>query len=124
MNTFKEAARIRLRFKSSKGLIMVEDLYSLKITELDAMAISIHQALEAMPTTSFLSAATKADPIEQLKLDILLEVMQDMEEAKAKAETAAAKRTKNKHIRELIARKRDAALAELDIEALEALLEE
>lgn len=124
MNTFKKAVQLKLRFKAPKGVITTEDLYDLNIITLDQMAVTLHQMLEAQPTTSFLSKAPKADPIEQLRLDILLDVIQDKEEAKAKAEATASKRAQNKRVRELIARKREAALEELDVEALEALLEE
>lgn len=124
MNIFKRAAQLKLHFHTPKGTVFTQDLYDLSVKALDQMAVHLHQALEAKPTSSFLSEAPKADPIEQLRLEILLDIIQDKEEAKAKAEAIASKRVKNKRVRELIARKRDAALEKLEVEALEALLEE
>lgn len=125
-NIFKKAARLKLRFPSIKGHLTVEQLYDLPLTsksgfDLDSVAKTINAGLRLASEDSFVSTKPNLEKdLEQLCLDIVKEVIADKiaeNEAKAKA---VANRHEREKLLEVLQGKKDAALANLSEEELEA----
>lgn len=122
MDLFKKASRKKLRISTPKGNLSVEQLWDLNLTELDALAVSLQDAVEKSSNRSFLSEKSSEDVEAKLRFDIVLDVLQtklaDQETAAKRAET----RAQNQRIAEIIARKEDESLESLSIEELKAKL--
>ena len=126
---FEKATRLKLRFTTSVGPVMAEDLWDLPLTStrgrpnLDDVARDLHKQLKSGVDVSFVTKAQKSDEIVQLKFDIvkhIIDVRLVENEAVAKAKEIAEKK---QQILGLIANKENAALAEKPIEELRKLVE-
>lgn len=126
MSNFKKAARLKLRFPSVKGHLTVEQLYDLPLTskagfDLDSVAKTINASLRVASEDSFVNPKPNINQtLDQLCLDIVKEVIAD----KIAENEASAKAVANRHEREklleVLQGKKDAALANLSEEELEA----
>ncbi len=81
-NLFERASRIGLRVASSKGMLMVEDLWSIPLTSktgalnLDEIAGELNKQLEKQPKKSFVNPdASTVDLALQLAFDIVLHII-------------------------------------------------
>lgn len=127
-NIFEQATRQKLRFDTPIGKLSVEDLWDLPLTargsnkaSLDALAIELNEQLEKGKNKSFVSGAKK-DPVIQLRFDVVKSMI-DTRVAENKAKTdQKARETEIAKISETLAKKKDAALEDLSVEALEARL--
>lgn len=118
---YKKASRLKLRFQTERGLLSVEQLWTLPMPELDALAVALEEQATAAGKKSFLTKKSDADAEAKLKFDIVLDILTTkVEEATA---NAAAKDTKahNAKIDGLIAKKKDESLESMSIEDLEKL---
>jgi hypothetical protein len=127
VNIFAQATRQKLRFDTPIGKLSVEDLWDLPLTargnkaSLDSLAIELDEQLEKGKNKSFVSGAKK-DPVVQLRFDIVKNII-DTKVAENKAKTEQKQReTEIAKITDTLAKKKDAALADLSVEALEARL--
>lgn len=126
MSNFKKAAKLRLRFPSSKGMLSVEDLYQLPLTsktgfDLDTVAKEVNAQLTFVSEESFVATTVNPQKAElTLKLDILKEVIADKIAENADKAAATAKRHEREKLLEVLQGKKDAALQDLPIEELEA----
>jgi len=125
-NIFEQATRKKLRFTTSRGPLTVEDLWELPLTSkterpnLDAIAIELHEAIEAQGTKSFVKAAKK-DEILQLKFDVVKHII-DVKEAENAAKVEEnTKQAKREHLDRLIGQAEDRELASKTPEELRAL---
>jgi hypothetical protein len=121
-NIYKQAAMLALRIETNKGSLSVEQLWTLKLTELDQLAVSLEESMEKSSTKSFLKATTKANQLAKLKFDIVLDVLTTKKEAQEAASTAAEKKAHNDKILALIAQKEEGKLQEMSVEQLTAML--
>lgn len=126
-NIFEQATRQKLRFDTPIGKLSVEDLWDLPLTargtkpSLDSLAIDLDEQLEKGKNKSFVSGAKK-DPVVQLRFDIVKSII-DTRVAENKAKTEQKQReTEIAKISDTLAKKKDAALEDLSVEALEARL--
>lgn len=122
-NLFKLAARRKTRFNSAKGLITAEQLYDLKLTDLDVVARHISAELKSITEDSFIQ--TTPDPRRgqlQDALDLVIEVIADKQadaaDSKKRIERAALRDT----LKSALARKQDEALSETSIADLQKQL--
>ena len=53
-NIFKQASQLALRIETNKGSLSVEQLWTLKLSELDQLAVSLEEVLEKSAGKSFL----------------------------------------------------------------------
>ena len=121
---YKKASRLKLRFATKKGSLSVEQLWDLGREDLKAVIKEQHEILsEGGDGLSFLGE-DKADPIEELKFDILKDIWKTLEKEDAEKREMAEKRVRNKRIQEIIARKQEAELEEMSVEDLLKMLEE
>ncbi len=127
---FEKASRLKLHFDSSKGLLSVEDLWDLPLTSntgkasLDGLAKAVNRQLKDTQEESFVTPASKADEILQLKLEILKHIIQVRlveNETAAQAQSRAAQR---QEILGLIKQKEGEALAGTSLEDLKKMAEE
>lgn len=123
VNVFELAAKKKFRFPY-KGQITAEDLYDLSVQELDKIFKSLNAQVKASKEESLLDVKSAEDVILDAKIAIIKHIVTEkQEEFKARAE-AAEKKARNQRIKEIIASKKDAALQDMSIEQLEAMLSE
>jgi len=130
---YKIASRTGLRFSSPQGLLSVEDLWSLPLqsnrpnqANLDDISKAANKKLKNNDDDNFslIDKAKKADSIDQLRFDIIKDVIETRiteRDQKSKEKAEAERRQK---IMGIIAEKKDRNLLEMPIEELEKLLAE
>jgi hypothetical protein len=131
MDLFKKAAKVKLRFATSRGDITTEDLFDLPLVgalSLDTLAMASNRKLREMgDDESFVRKATVGSAVnetESLRLEILKVVIKERQDEADVKSAELAKRQRNDKIKDIIARKKDDALDNMDIADLEKLLEE
>lgn len=129
-NIFERATRIQLRFKSIKGELSAEQLWTLPLTskdgfDLDSAAKATNKALKDVSEESFVS--TKKKNPEQTKLELALAVIKRVIEFKLEEEEKATQLAKNKEERqrllEVLAEKKDGKLSKLSEAEIQRRLE-
>jgi hypothetical protein len=118
---FEKAVRQKLRFQSQKGPLSVEDLWDLGLEALDKLYSFLRTEQKASEDDSLLKKATKVGRELELKISIVKHVvMTKQAEADARVQRAA-KREKARRVREILAQKKDEALAGMSLEDLEKM---
>lgn len=127
---FQKASRLKLRFKSSKGLLSVEDLWDLPLTSntgannLDTIICDLHRQLKDDDNISFVINSRKSDATVQLKFDIVKHII-DVRLAEDKVRLEAKdKAMKKQKILELIADKQEENLKGKSLDELMAMVNE
>lgn len=121
-NIFEIAVREKYTY-NFRGLIKTEDLYDLKLTDLDAIYKGLKSDLAQLGEDSLIdSVDTEAKETINNKIEIVkavvdykCEVKKNLEEAKAKAET-------KRRLKDLIAQKKNEELEGKSLDELEAML--
>lgn len=115
---YKQASRTKnFRYDTENGQLAIEDLWSLKLEPLDAIAKKINKELKDSAEESFIKRRSSANTLLQLKLDIIRDVI----ETKIAEEEAAEDR---KNILKDTRQKREAAaeaLRQKDMAAFNAM---
>jgi len=120
---FEKASRLKVRF-NYKGLCTVEDLWDLPLTSLDYMFKLLNSAMKTQKEESLLETKSTEEEVLDLKIAIIRYVVEKRkEENKAKLNKANILKEKKK-ILEIIAKKQDGALEDLDIVALQKRYDE
>lgn len=127
-NIFERASKQKLRYSTPIGQLTVEDLWDLPLLStkgpsLDVIAREHNRALREASEESFVTRATTGSTALTLKLDIVKHIIADKLAAVEVAQNAATKRAQKEKILGVLARKEDAALEELDADALRAMVE-
>lgn len=122
---YKQLIKDKVRFTTAKGVLSLEQLFTLSINELDTLAVSLQEAYEKSNNKkSFIEKRTTKDKSLKMQLDVVLDIMQDKIEEAELAKTKAENKARNQKIREIIAQKQDAALEAKSINELKSLLVE
>ena len=128
MNIFEIASRRHFRFQSGKGLLTVEDLWSVPLTQgaanLDDIAKQINRNIKAEADESFVKVRTvksQATKDEEVKLEIVKHIIAVRLQEQEEKDQAAEKREQKARLDALIERKREGALESMTLEELEAL---
>lgn len=120
---FEQAVRMKLRFPY-KGLCDVEDLWDLKVTELDSIYKVLNAQLKSAKEESLLATRTIADKQLMLQVEIVKHIVEvKVQEAEAK-KTAVEKAQTKRRLTEILATKQDAALMEKTPEELQTMIGE
>ena len=123
---FEKASKLKLRF-SYKGLVSVEDLWDISLTELNTIAKGVNKELKDVAgEEDFISvpnSSSKARDILQLKLDILKHIIAVKMEQRDALKASKEKAERKQKILEIISKKQDADLENKSIEELKALLD-
>lgn len=120
-NIFKYAAKKQLRFPY-KGLISVEDLFNLGLTELDSVYKVLRKQQKSSSEESLISDKTPQDTELEIKLTIVKEIFDDKKIAMDKVKKAAEKKAQAQKILEIMNKKQDEALQNMSQEELQAQL--
>lgn len=120
---FMVATREKYRFPYN-GQISVEDLWDLRPTQLDQIYKTLKKSQKASNEESLMTTRTIEDSVTDTKLEIVKLIYETKEAEKREAVLKAEKDAQKKRIRELIATKEDAKLADMSIEELKKLLED
>ena len=119
---YKEASRLGLTIQTNKGLLSVEQLWNLTLTELDAVAVRLEAEYVESGKKSFLIKKSVKDKTAKLKLDIVLDVLNTKVDEAEVAKEAKDIKEHNQKILSLIAEKQEDALKGKSVRELEKLL--
>lgn len=122
-NLFELATRKKFRFPY-KGMISVEDLWDLSQKNLDAVFKALTAEKKQASEASLLAAKSPDDEILDTKIAIVQYIFATKVTEANAAKQAATNAAEAQRIMSLIADKKDAALANLTVEELEAKLAE
>lgn len=128
MSIFEQASRLEVRFITAKGHVTTEDLWHLPLqsaragTSLDDLAKALHKELKECDETSFVTPGKAADPILQLRFDIVKHIIDVRLAENAAAAAARANTEKKQKLLEILARKQDASLESASEEEIRAMI--
>ena len=125
---FVKASRLKLRFESSRGLLSVEDLWTLPLSSntkesLNGLAVALHKQLKDESEFSLETVDKKVNEITQLKFDIVKYIYDVRSEEAANALKAKINHEKKQEIMELIKRKENEELNSSSVDDLRKLLD-
>ena len=125
---YKQAALLKLRFETSKGNLTAEQLFDLSMTDLSNAIRKVNAQLKKEKAEddelAFLEGVDVVETQNSLRFKILKDVYLTKKEARDAAVIDFEKKQRKQRIAEIIAAKKDAALAEKSIEELEKMLED
>ena len=120
---FLKSTKLNLRYKVAVGNITTEDLWACSLETLDELAKSINKSIKEAGEESFIKVKTDVNKIDELKLEVVKQVIEiKLAEQEAK-KTAVEKRQKKKVLLYLIATKELEGLASKSVEELKAEVE-
>lgn len=125
---FEQAARLKLRFETPKGLLSAEDLWDLPLTSvrgvnLNDIAKGLNRELKNTDDEDFVNKPAIGNTILKLRFDIVKHVIDVRLAENEAARLVAEKREKKARLTELIAQKQDEQLAQKSVEELQAMVE-
>ena len=120
-NIFEIATREKYRFPY-RGMISVEDLWDLNVTQLDGIYKALNAAKETTEEESLLGNRTKEDQVLLTKIEIIKYIFAEKQAEVEARKQKAANDEKRRQIMELIATKESAALGEKSVEDLKKML--
>lgn len=125
---YKQAVMLKLRFETPKGLLTVEQLFDLSMTDLSTTIKKVNALIKKEQATddelSFLEGVDTTETQNSLRFRILKDVYLTKKDARDAAALDFEKKQRNQRIAEIIAKKKDEALENKSIEELEKMLEE
>jgi uncharacterized Fe-S cluster-containing radical SAM superfamily protein len=124
MNIFEQASKTRIRFKTTVGVLVTEDLWCLDLETLDTIAKSLNKSLKEEGEESFIKTKSIVSEIYQLKFDIVKHII-DVKLAEAEAsKVASIKKLRREEILKLLEEKQVDALRNKSTEELLKELED
>ena len=122
-NIFEYATRNKIRF-SFRGLISVEDLWDLSLTNLDSIYKELNKQSKQSEEESLLNIKTQEDELLNVQIEIVKHIVSvKLAEREARGKASAKKAQKQK-IMSIIAAKQDEALQNSSIDDLKKMLDE
>ena len=122
-NLFEIATRNRYRF-NYKGVMTVEDLWSLRVEDLDAIFKMLNRQKKTADDDSLLATKSAEDQDLANKIDIVRYIVSVKLAEAAERVSAAEKKAQRDKIMEIVAKKKDKALEDMGIEDLMKKLKE
>lgn len=120
-NIFEAATKGKYRFPF-KGMISVEDLWDLKLQDLDSVFKSLNKQKKQNDEESLLQVKTAEDQELDNKIQIVKYIVKFKQEEIEERLQAKGKKEYNQKLLELIERKQNEELAGKSIEELQAML--
>lgn len=127
---FEKASRLKLRFETKRGNVMVEDLWDIPLLAindgvcLDDIAKSLNKALKESEEESFVVEKSEISSIIELKFSIVKRVIKTKLHDKEEEENAVARKAKKEKILSIMAEKEDDALKNKSVTSLKKILDE
>ena len=122
MENFKLATQQKLRFQTNKGVLTVEQLWDLSLTDLDGLAVQLQTEYEESGKKSFLVKRSVKDKTSKLKFDVVLDVLQTKSDEAETAKQKAEDKAYNQKIEALIEEKQEEGLKSKSVKELEKML--
>lgn len=120
-NLFEIATRNRYRF-NYKGVMTVEDLWSLRVEDLDAIFKMLNRQKKAADEDSLLATKSAADTELANKIELVKYIVSVKLTEAEDRKTAAEKKEQRDKILAIMAKKQDAKFESMDMAELEAEL--
>ena len=121
INIFEFAAKHAVRFPF-RGSITTEDLYSLRLEDLDKIYKDLNRTLKAQEEESLLSTKTEKSTLLDVQLALVKHIVADKQHQRRLAEEAIDRREKKQKLLTLIAEKDEANLRSMSKEELQKAL--
>lgn len=122
-NIFEYAVRNKVRFPF-KGMISVEDLWDLSLTNLDSIYKTLNKQVKQSEEESLLITKTSVDTELEAQIAIVKHIVSIKLEEQEAREKAAAKKAQKQKIMSIIATKEDEELQNSSVDDLRKMLEE
>lgn len=119
---YKKALRNKLRFSTTKGKLTTEDLFDLSLADLNNLAIALDKKLSETPRKSFISDIAPDTQEDELRFNIVKDVITLKLAERNAAQNAKAKAAEKAQLLEILHRKKNEALETLSVEEIEAKL--
>jgi hypothetical protein len=120
---FEVAVRAKMRFPF-KGLVSVEDLWDLSVTNLDSVFKVLNSQLKQVKEESLLNVRTEQDKELDTKIEIVKYVVGVKLEEENLRLKAKEKREQKQKIMEILSDKQDADLKNKSVDELRSMLDE
>lgn len=121
---YKKALRTKLRFSTTKGKLTTEDLFDLSLVDLNNLAIALDKKLSETPRKSFISDIAPDTQEDELRFNIVKDVITLKLAERDAAQNAKAKAAEKAQLLEILHRKQNEALENLSVAEIEAKLAE
>lgn len=122
-NLFESATRSKMRFPF-KGMISVEDLWDLSLTNLDSVFKTLNAEVKKSEEESLLNTKSKEDEEISNKIEIVKYIVGVKLDEKKKREDAKKNAEMRQRLLEIKAKRQDAALENMSDEDLDKALAE
>ena len=122
-NIFEYAVKNKVRFPF-KGMISVEDLWDLSLTNLDSVYKTLNKQVKQSEEESLLTTKTSVDTELEVQIEIVKYIVSVKLKEQEAREKAAAKKAQQQKIMSIIATKEDEALQNTSVEDLKKMLDE
>ena len=122
-NLFESATRSKMRFPF-KGMISVEDLWDLSLTNLDSVFKALNAEVKKSEEESLLNTKSKEDEEISNKIEIVKYIVSVKLDEKKKREDAKKNAEMRQRLLEIKAKRQDAALENMSDEDLDKALAE
>lgn len=122
---FEKASRVKLRFTTGKGLLAVEDLWSLSLTSLSTIAKAIAKALKEEEEDFLLPVNTSNNSdvqLQKLRLELLKHIITTKLEEQEAAKTKVERDAQIAQIKDLMAQKQIESMSSMSMEELSQAL--
>lgn len=121
---YKQAAKLRLRFSTTRGLLSVEQLFELSMTDIANAIKSVKKILKTTDDDelAFLESTKTVDVENQLRFNILKDVYLTKKEENETARVTLENKEFNQKILSIIADKEEDSLKGKSIEELKAMI--
>ena len=120
---FMQATKGKYRFESCKGVLSVEDLWDLPLSNLDDVAKTLNRQIKEDAGESFIETAT-TNPITIGKFEVVKAIIKERLDANEKHRTSLERKGKKEKIMNILAAKRDESLHQATEEELKDMLKD
>ncbi|AGH32127.1 hypothetical protein VPHG_00060 [Vibrio phage 11895-B1] len=126
MDMFAKIVKLGLTYKTDRGQILPQDVYKLPLTgnngfNLDSISRELLKKVRETQQDSLVTTS-KADPDDELRLEVLKFIIEDKQQELQAAKDASLRKQQREELQELIAKKQKEAKSEKSVEELQAEL--
>jgi len=124
MNIFQEGIKEGITFNTKRGVLSIQDVYTLKLTPLATIVRNLKKELtkDNDDELSFLDETKVVDKKASLRFEIAKAIYLDKKADKENAASALSVKEHNQKVMDLIQKKKEDVLANMSVEELEAML--
>lgn len=119
---FVRATKQKLRFETIKGVLSVEDLWDLSLTDLNNVAKALYMKVQESHEITFIKTKTAEDTTAALRFDLVKFMIETKLAEKEAAEARAVAKAKRAKILDMIEEKQDEDLKDNTIKDLKKML--